>query len=69
MGQNGEILWNAMALIANVPNSEGNSDRYCVPEFPHSSATFNIILGFHILTSPEVLQGALGDSTCPMQCS
>ena len=44
-------------------------DRYCVPEFPHSSATFNIILGFHILASPKVLQGALGDSTCPTQCS
>ena len=43
--------------------------RYCVPEFPHSSATFNIILGFHILASPEVLQGSLGDSACPMQCS
>ena len=43
--------------------------RYCVPKFPHSSATFNIISGFRILTSPEVLQGALGDSTCPMQCS
>ena len=45
------------------------SDRYRVPEFPHSSATFNIISGFSILASPEVLQGALGDSTCPMQCS
>ena len=43
--------------------------RYCVPEFPHSSATFNIISGSRILTSPKVLQGALGDSTCPMQCS
>ena len=43
--------------------------RYHVPEFPHSSATFNIILGSHILTSPKVLQGSLGDSTCPMQCS
>ena len=39
--------------------------RYRVPEFPHSSATFNIILGSHILASPEVLQGALADSTCP----
>ena len=39
------------------------------PEFPHSSATFNIILGSRILTSPEVLQGTLGDSTCPTQCS
>ena len=44
-------------------------DRYRVPEFPHSSATFNIISGFHILASPKVLQGAFGDSTCPMQCS
>ena len=43
--------------------------RYHVPKFPHSSATFNIISGFHILTSPKVLQGALGDSACPMQCS
>ena len=43
--------------------------RYRVPEFPHSSATFNIILGSHILASPKVLQGALGDSTCPTQCS
>ena len=43
--------------------------RYHVPEFPRSSATFNIILGFHILASPEVLQGALGDSICPTQCS
>ena len=40
--------------------------RYHVPEFPHSSATFNIILGSRILTSPKVLQGSLGDSTCPM---
>ena len=39
------------------------------PKFPHSSATFNIILGSHILTSPEVLQGALGDNACPTQCS
>ena len=29
----------------------------------------NIILGSRILTSPEVLQGTLGNSTCPMQCS
>ena len=36
--------------------------RYHVPEFPHSSATFDIILGSHIPISPEVLQGALGDS-------
>ena len=43
--------------------------RYCVPKFPHSSATFNIILASHILASPKVLQGSLGDSTCPMQCS
>ena len=43
--------------------------RYHVPKFPHSSATFNIISGSRILTSPKVLQGALGDSTCPMQCS
>ena len=43
--------------------------RYHVPEFPHSSATFNIISGSHILTSPKVLQGALGDSACPTQCS
>ena len=43
--------------------------RYRVPKFPHSSATFNIILGSCILASPEVLQGSLGDSTCPMQCS
>ena len=47
----------------------GQPVRYHVPEFPHSSATFNIISGFHILTPPKVLQGALGDSTCPMQCS
>ena len=32
--------------------------RYHVPKFPHSSATFNVILGSCILTSPEVLQGA-----------
>ena len=44
-------------------------DRYRVPEFPHSSATFNIISGSHILASSKVLQGALGDSACPMQCS
>ena len=43
--------------------------RYRVLKFPHSSATFNIISGFHVLTSPEVLQGELGDSTCPTQCS
>ena len=43
--------------------------RYNVPKFPHSSATFNIILGSHILASPEVLQGSLGDSTFPTQCS
>ena len=43
--------------------------RYRVPEFPHSSATFNIILGSRILTSPKVLQGSLGNSACPMQCS
>ena len=29
--------------------------RYCVPKFPHPSATFNIISGFHILASPKVL--------------
>ena len=46
-----------------------NFDRYRVPEFPHSSATFNILSGFRILASPKVLQGALGDSTCPTQCS
>ena len=44
-------------------------DRYHVPKFPHSSATFNIISGFRILTSPKVLQGALGNSACPTQCS
>ena len=44
-------------------------DRYRVPKFPHSSATFNILSGFHILASPKVLQGAFGDSTCPMWCS
>ena len=44
-------------------------DRYRVPEFPHSSATFNIISGSRILISPKVLQGALGDSACPTQCS
>ena len=44
-------------------------DRYSVPKFPHSSATFNILSGFHILVSPKVLQGAFGDSTCPMWCS
>ena len=43
--------------------------RYRVPEFPHSSATFNIILGSRILTSPKVLQGAFGNSACPTQCS
>ena len=48
---------------------EGRDVRYCVPKFPHSSATFNIILGSRILASPEVLQGALGDSACPTQCS
>ena len=32
-----------------------NSDRYRVPEFPHSSVTFNIISGFRILASPKVL--------------
>ena len=40
---------------------EGRDDRYRVPEFPHSTATFNIISGFRILASPKVLQGALGD--------
>ena len=45
------------------------SVRYHVPKFPHSSATFNIILGSHILTSPEVLQGSLDDSACPTQGS
>ena len=44
-------------------------DRYRVPEFPHSSATFNIISGSHILASPKVLQGAFGNSACPMWCS
>ena len=44
-------------------------DRYRVPKFPHSSATFNILSGFHILASPKVLQGAFGDSACPMRCS
>ena len=44
-------------------------DRYCVPEFPHSSATFNIISGFCILASPKLLQEAFGDSACPTQCS
>ena len=44
-------------------------DRYRVPEFPHSSATFSILSGFHILASPKVLQGAFGDCACPMQCS
>ena len=28
MGQNGKISWNAKALIANVPNSEGNSGNF-----------------------------------------
>ena len=37
---------------------EGRDDRYRVPKFHHSSATFNIILGFCILASPKVLQGA-----------
>ena len=46
-----------------------NFGRYCVPEFPHSSATFNILSGFHILASPKVLQGAFGNNTCPMWCS
>ena len=43
--------------------------RYHVPKFPHSSATFNIILGSRILASPKVLQGSLGNSACPTQCS
>ena len=46
-----------------------NDDRYHVPKFPHSSATFNIISGFRILASPIVLQGAFGNSTCPMRHS
>ena len=50
-------------------NTKCKGDRYHVPEFPHSSATFNIISGFCILASPKVLQGAFGDSACPMQCS
>ena len=50
-------------------NMDTSSVRYCVPKFPHSSVTFNIILGSCILTSFKVLQGALGNSTCPMQCS
>ena len=44
-------------------------DRFSVPEFPHSSATSNIISGSRTLASPEVPQGALGDRACPMQCS
>ena len=36
---------------------------------PHSSATFNVNSGFRILASPKVLQGACGDSACPMQHS
>ena len=47
-----------------IPDSLSISDhvRYHVPKFPHSSATFNIILGSHFLTSPKVLQGVLGNS-------
>ena len=53
-----------------VGNYQGEEDvRYHVPKFPHSSATFNIILGSRILASPKVLQGSLGDSTCPTQSS
>ena len=44
--------------------------RYRVPEFPHSSATFNIILGSpYPGLLPKFLQGPLGDSACPTQCS
>ena len=61
---------NVMPLnIYDQLNQKLNGDRYRVPKFPHSSATFNIISGFRILASPKVLQGALGDSACPMQCS
>ena len=41
-----------------IPDGLGDSlatVRYHVPKFPHSSATFNIILGSCILASPEVL--------------
>ena len=44
-------------------------DRYRVPEFLTQVQPFNILSVFCILTSPKVLQGALGDCTCPMQCS
>ena len=53
----------------NILASHQGAWKTHVPKFPHSSATFNIILGSHILTSPKVLQGSLGDSTCPTQCS
>ena len=43
--------------------------RYCVPEFPHSSATLNIITGSHIQAFFwKSYKGSLGDSTCPTQC-
>ena len=44
-------------------------DRYHVPEFPHSSATFNINSGLRVLASPKVLQRACSNSACPTQCS
>ena len=55
----------------SLPRIEGSldCDRYRVPKFPHSSATFNIISGFCILASPKVLQGAFGNSACPTWCS
>ena len=55
-------------LLKYAPLAMPN-DRYCVPEFPHSSATFNILSGSCILASPKVLQGAFGDSACPTQHS
>ena len=38
---------------------------YHVPKFPHSSATFNIILGSRILASPEVPTRITGQQCMP----
>ena len=55
-------------LHTNSPR-QGGMIGTMYPEFPYSSATFNIISGSRILASAEVLQGVLGNSTWPMQCS
>ena len=76
-GQNTRLSQVAQKQLAHLPDGSSGF-RLQIPYlqligtvYPNSSlkCNLNIISGFRILASPKVLQGAFGDSACPMQCS